>query len=79
MPVNMNQAAFTKLSHVTNYIEINYYDSPVVKTEKILDFVSTWVHYEHDKTKYSYPLLKLLHFVLGTVMILPYSCQPCSN
>jgi hypothetical protein len=65
MPVDMNQAAFTKLSHVTDYIEINYYDSPVVKTEKILDFVSTWVHYEHDKNNVFLSPVETLTFRSG--------------
>jgi len=45
---NMHQVALSKLSFVPDYVGIEYDDDPVTKVEKILDFVTTWVHYEHD-------------------------------
>jgi len=45
---NMNQVAHSKLSYVPDYLEIDEYGDPVIKVESILDFVTTWVHYEHD-------------------------------
>ena len=48
MPENMNTAALVKLSCVPDFIGIEGSDTPATKVEKVLDFVSTWVRYEHD-------------------------------
>jgi len=65
MPENMNQAALTKLSHVPDYIEIKENDSPVTKVEKILDFVTSWVHYEHDTNEVFLSPIETLTFRSG--------------
>jgi len=45
---NMAEVAFSKLSLVPDFIQIDENDNTTVKIKKILSFVTSWVHYEFD-------------------------------
>lgn len=49
MTEDMHKAALEKISLVLGYIGIEETDNASIKIEKVLDFVTEWVHYESDK------------------------------